>query len=457
MNLGHTMPMSRRSLLAAGALLLPARSFGRASPTQALAPEGETVDVVVIGAGAAGLAAARTLADAGRSVIVLEARERIGGRMFTDTRSMSRPIELGAELIHGTAGTNSLWSIVRSKKIRTARLTTTVVRLAGKSTFVDSHDAALYAFPKGRPPRPASFRPASRNETAEAYLTRLGLLPDNRPLALFYETLDGDNFPNMAASGIEPVVRALWTDPVAITQDDDADYRVPDGYVQVLRPLAEGLRIVLETVVTRIEDRGKAVVVRARSGADTLSVSARHCVVAVPASVLLHGDIEFSPPLPASRIDALKAGEMLPVAKLVMEFNRPVLPGGADGVADFSRNPSYYWNASKGARAFNGQIVVGWATGEPARELLAMPESARFGTMLAAVRSIAGQADLGFSAARMHDWTRDPYAAGAYGAWPDGNAVLKRTGRIHWVGTIMSTVDTACDSGRAAAHQILAR
>jgi monoamine oxidase len=58
-------------------------------------------DVVVIGAGVAGLSAARDLVDAGKSVVVVEARDRIGGRMWTDRTSMSVPIDLGCEFIHG--------------------------------------------------------------------------------------------------------------------------------------------------------------------------------------------------------------------------------------------------------------------------------------------------------------------------------------------------------------------
>ncbi|MBO9319865.1 MAG: FAD-dependent oxidoreductase, partial [Chloroflexus sp.] len=61
----------------------------------------ETFDVVVVGAGAAGLAAARTLHDAGVRVVVVEARPRIGGRIWTDRSCGPYPIELGAELIHG--------------------------------------------------------------------------------------------------------------------------------------------------------------------------------------------------------------------------------------------------------------------------------------------------------------------------------------------------------------------
>src|SRR5437764_563714 len=73
-------------------------------------------DVLVIGAGAAGLAAARALTDAGRRVVVLEARDRIGGRVWTDHTFGSIPVERGAEFIHGDrAGT---WAWLRRAGLR---------------------------------------------------------------------------------------------------------------------------------------------------------------------------------------------------------------------------------------------------------------------------------------------------------------------------------------------------
>jgi len=83
-------------------------------------------DVVVIGAGVAGLSTARELADAGQRVLVVEARDRIGGRMWTDRNSMSVPIELGCEYIHGA--TASTWDLVRKLGLKTRRDEITISR-----------------------------------------------------------------------------------------------------------------------------------------------------------------------------------------------------------------------------------------------------------------------------------------------------------------------------------------
>src|SRR6185312_15916913 len=95
-NQSDTTPrLSRRSFLAASAL------FATARPGWAAKPTGESADVFVIGAGAAGIAAARRLAAANLNVLVFEAQNRIGGRCTTDTASFGVPFDLGAHWIHG--------------------------------------------------------------------------------------------------------------------------------------------------------------------------------------------------------------------------------------------------------------------------------------------------------------------------------------------------------------------
>src|SRR6185437_15183752 len=97
-NLSDTMPrLSRRSFLAASAALL-------AGPAFAAKPAGEDADVIVIGAGAAGIAAARRLTAEKMRVMVFEASDRIGGRCVTDTKTFGVPFDLGAHWIHNPDG-----------------------------------------------------------------------------------------------------------------------------------------------------------------------------------------------------------------------------------------------------------------------------------------------------------------------------------------------------------------
>ena len=93
-------PLTRRSLLALFAVMPVVGKACQPLQGQTL-PEQTHYDTIVIGAGAAGLAAAQTLQDANRSVLLLEARDRVGGRVHTDYDFAPHPVELGAEFLHG--------------------------------------------------------------------------------------------------------------------------------------------------------------------------------------------------------------------------------------------------------------------------------------------------------------------------------------------------------------------
>ncbi|MFI9762768.1 flavin monoamine oxidase family protein [Streptomyces sp. NPDC051963] len=114
-------PISRRTLLIGAGAGIAAGSLAACSPgekKESGAGAGHAdFDVVVIGAGVAGLAAARELTDGGKKVVVVEARDRIGGRMFTDRTSMPVPVDLGCEWIHGRDA--STWDLVHALKLKT--------------------------------------------------------------------------------------------------------------------------------------------------------------------------------------------------------------------------------------------------------------------------------------------------------------------------------------------------
>jgi hypothetical protein len=120
--MGERSLVSRRGVLlgtaaglAAGSLALSSAATAGARPSTS--NPGGDLDVIVIGAGAAGLSSARVLADAGKQVVVVEARDRIGGRLWTDRTGMSVPVERGPEFIHGE--TASTWDLVREQGLKT--------------------------------------------------------------------------------------------------------------------------------------------------------------------------------------------------------------------------------------------------------------------------------------------------------------------------------------------------
>ncbi|MBK9268719.1 MAG: FAD-dependent oxidoreductase [Sphingomonadales bacterium] len=117
-------------------------------------------DVIVIGAGVSGLSAAAEIRRAGKSVLVLEARDRIGGRMWTDRTSMSIPIERGCELIHGGPHVSTL-AICKSEKLRTKMFRRYFRKVNAGDPWQPRDIVAHFFFPRGKPAglRLRSLRP----------------------------------------------------------------------------------------------------------------------------------------------------------------------------------------------------------------------------------------------------------------------------------------------------------
>jgi len=340
-------------------------------------------DVVVIGAGVSGLSAARDLVDAGNSIVVVEARDRIGGRMWTDRTSMSVAIDLGCEFIHGANA--STWELVH--------------HLGLKTLF---HDIAEE--------EPGS--PRQRTNQAD-------LPPEYQ------------------------------------------NFRVVGGYDQILVPIADELPIQLDTVVRRVEHSSAGVVVHADQRGRAVTYRARSAVVTLPVAVLAAGDVEFSPALPAEKVDAFAAVPQVPITKVLMEFDHPVIPADADDMVE-AGVPWYVWNASKEVPGFSGQVVGMGAEMDEATRLLALPRERRHADFLDVLRGIAGDPRLEPVTVVEHEWAKDPFARAAFtdsdSVADDVEMVYEPDGdTLYWAGLITDQVDLSHDSGRETASELLKR
>ncbi|HFS8112845.1 TPA: flavin monoamine oxidase family protein [Enterobacter asburiae] len=452
------MATSRRDFIAGSSALFFSASLIKTSVAGQIGlTAARNADTIIIGAGPAGLSAARELVDAGRSVIVIEARQRTGGRIWTD-RSFSEhvEVELGAELIHGGPGENSLWEMVENLNMPTHPVENMFARYSANTPWVSAREAHFYSFPLYKPQQPSSFKPLKSDKNAEEYLNRLGIEKENRPLSLLAETIDREPFDKMHPREISGELPQLWQNASKNNPDPDGgDFRLTQGYDSILRALSQGVPVQLETVVTRIQDNGNSVLVTATHNSEQLQFSAKNCVVTLPAPVILAGNVTFMPQLSDEKMGALRSGNSVPVVKIIMSFDRKVLPLHSDRLDDFSHIIPCVWNASAGIPDYPGQVLVGWSSGDNARTLLLLSESDRYERMLRVVRDLTGISDLTYQKATMHDWSSDPYSLGAYGCWEDEEGVLKPVGNIYWAGVVMSQVDYAHDSGVKAAKAIL--
>lgn len=404
---------SRRAFLAAGGGVLLAATASSPAPP----PEW---DVAVVGAGPAGLAAARALHDRGLRVVVLEARDRVGGQVFTDRSLAPVPVELGAGLIHGADA--STWELVAETGARTARM---------RSDWSES------------PPLDLSRAPRE-DEDAAAYLRRLGV-PERRwpPVEI-----DGEPLERWSARWVHDTgVFDWWSAP-------REDFRVPDGYDRLLEPLAAGPVIALRSPV-RLVRRGPAGVEIGVAGRGR-PVRARRCVLALPVGVLRSGSVRFEPALPTGHREAVAALEATDAVKLVYLFDRPVLPAGRDTAAG---DGVVAWSVAR-----DPEVVSVWAAGERARALAGRGDADRFAEGLRALAAAVGGTVPDPVGRITHDWAADPYSRGAYLHVPPGahdapaalRAPVDRT--LFFAGEAVTgenTVDGAYDSGYAVSGDLV--
>ena len=283
--------------------------------TREHAAPGSAGSVIVVGAGIAGLAAARELQRAGYTVEVLEAREPIGGRIHTSRRWKDAPMDLGASWIHETEG-NPLTALARE---------------AGARTVATSYDRSTGYGRSGLPFSAAETRRMeSLQAQIEAVIERAQAADADQPLRAAIEAgLDwrslsaGDRelaelllnstIEHEYAGSLRELSTWWWDDDAGF---DGGDVLFPDGFGALTDFLATGLDIATGCVVEGIEWEAQGV--RVHAGARTRR--ADHALVSVPLGVLKTGAIEFSPALPQSKRKAIDALAMGVLNKCFLRF-----------------------------------------------------------------------------------------------------------------------------------------
>jgi monoamine oxidase len=429
-------------------------------------------DVLVIGAGAAGLAAARALADAGRRVIVLEARARIGGRVWTDRAFAAIPVERGAEFIHGEQADS--WALVRRAGLRTEsfsrwqgrRIVAEDGRLAG--------DELLHA----------------RTDLQRVFTLEQQLAEYQGPDCSLAEWLAANDYSPLAAHIADlrlahsncatpaTISVAELTHELKIADKGPGDFHILDGYDRLLALLAEELDIRLGTAVTEIQWAEDGVTIetirkggkemlehRDRSRSPNLPVSqsfrANRAIVTLPLALLQANAVVFDPPLPAAKRAAIAALTMAPAMKLLLRFEERFWDAGMTFLT--GRDPVPVWWTIRR----DMPLLTGFITGPRAARLAAHEPEGALEQGMAALSAIFGDAPRRlFAAGAVVDWAADEWARGGYSSVPPGahgqRAVLAQpSGALHFAGeaTVFAnnpaTVHGALHSGARAAREIL--
>lgn len=384
-----------------GSGALAAAFAGAGSPARAGEP-----DVVVIGAGAAGIAAAKQLQAAGRSVVVLEGRGRLGGRTFTDT-SLGPAYDAGAMFIHWAE--RNPW--------------TEIARELGVPTPNESWGGGFQLFQNGKP-MAASDRARRRGAFGE--IDRRLETADLQGRDISIAELLGDLGPELAPVASSGLLLSIGEESARISARDyqrlwsGDDYVVPSGYGHLVARYAAGLDIRLSQPVTAIDWSGAGVAIATASG----MLRARACIVTVPVGVLKAGAIRFTPELPARTRDALAGIGMGALTKIALK-----LTGERFGIAPGTT----YFEAGAAGRLLSFELfpgdqdlVVGYCGGDYARELSqGGAEAAREHVVDLLASMIGGDLRKAAGPVSFPAWWTDPFSRGSYSVCLPGHAAAR--------------------------------
>lgn len=407
-----------------------------------------SVDTMIIGAGAAGLAAARRLQDAGQRILILEAGPRIGGRAWTDAQTFSSPVDRGCAWLH-QADKNPFTPLAR----------------AYGCTLAAHDDAPWQLYGQGL--RLSAAQESEALAAVDVLEQRIDRHAGaDRPLAALCDA--GNWRERWAGETLGPLDAGADSAQLSVRGlqqhgSTKPNWLVREGFGSVVTRFGADLPVALGERVSEIDYRGSRIVVRTSGG----TVEAADCIVTVSTGVLRAEAIRFLPQLPLPKLHALDALPMGHFTKVILEFDGllPGLPAGG-WVAD--ARPPMDQTMHFLCHPFNARLVIGLAGGAYGEVLARLPE---------AVAVQAGYARLSECIGNRHgrrlvkgaftDWATDPLYLGGYAylapGGGDARVVLGESvdERLHFAGEavaleLMQTCGGAFLSGRQAAEGIIA-
>lgn len=414
--------------------------------------------IVIVGAGAAGLMAACKLSEQGHQVTVVEARDRIGGRIHTLQEGFSSPVEAGAEFIHGElpltqqlltkAGAAATPMSGRPYQVYNGEISQEepfdsqwnmlMAALAGLQSDTDIATFLNEHFP--------------REQYEDLHHTVFG----------FVEGYDAADAHKASAFAL----RGEWSESEEATQ-----YHIPGGYVRIIRYLFDeitkaGGKIILSSPVKEVRwATGRATVITTRD----LTLEAEKVIVTIPLGVLQHGDIRFVPAI--KNLAAVNDIGFGGIVKFLFEFKHAFWEDHAARKmkkAGFIFSDAFvptWWTQLPDKMP----LLTGWLGG-PKTSSISHRQEDLFEEALKSLAYIFNYPEKNIRdeirAWHIADWVTDPYSRGAYGyamvKTPEARVRLSTpiadtiyfAGEALYEGTAMGTVEAALTSGETVAKQI---
>jgi monoamine oxidase len=376
----------------------------------------------------AGLEAARLLADAGKRVVIIEARERIGGRIFTEHVSMGSgfdpvSVELGAEFIHGLPP--ATWNLIQDAQLETYELEGEQ-RLFTNGHFVSGdefHGAAGNVIEQ----MTAWFatQPSGTDQTFSEYLDRAGIDGPTRTRATAY--VEGFNAADRDIIGVAALARQQCAEDAI---QSDRIFHVSAGYDALPAYLAgkfaaRGGKILFAHEVRQIQwSRHETAVSGMAAGGQGFELHARQAIITLPLGVLQAGTVNFDP-APAEIVSSIKKMAMGTALRMSLLFRDKFWQSDLSFLSAPDGSPPTWWTPSPNPTP----LITGWLGGRKAATFMKKNGVSAWPTALLSEALRTLSEIFGISTKELnkllishhsHDWQSDPYARGAYSYAPAG-------------------------------------
>lgn len=427
-------------------------------------------DTLIIGAGAAGLAAAKELQTAGQQVLILEARDRIGGRVWSDYGLATHPVELGAEFVHGEVVTRDLAATygLRLQPVLAddrgyihseTGLQTIADYTQGEAAIardvMQSNESAIWEWAD-------SWVLQGKLDTDVATLVKAQGIEIPAPVQqIVSHTYSADYGVYWDQLGVHGLVESTYEG------DGCAEYRLVEGYGELFDRWARDLKIALNHAIARIDWRSPDYVEVTTT--DGLRFQADRVVITLPLAILQREIVEFLPALPDWKQQAINGLGSSSIIKLILKFDRPFWP--ADWEHCHTHLSSQLWWRPGFGTADEAPIVTAFVGAAGAEWLRSLGELGAINVGLAHLANIFTIEEQilrdRFVSGKLVDWCADPYSQMGYSYTPVGGTGLRAQlaqaidDRLYFAGEAASvlrpaTVHGAIATGIASAHQILA-
>ena len=426
------------------------------TPSQPLAKT-----VIVVGAGISGIKAAHQLDAAGFDVQVLEGRDRIGGRTWTDN-SLGAPIDLGASWIHGING-NPLYELAQQQNLPLHTWDYDNSVLYNQQGEIDSNlENRLQSVESDMENWAFTALMANSNATV---LDALNIGRNNGDLDDFSEAEIAYIETGYIEHEIAADVSDIAIQPLnSIDGFNGSEVVFPQGYDALTKNLAQQLNVQLNTWVSEIDYSGEQIKVSTSKG----NFSADYVIVTVPLGVLKKQKINFTPALPEDKLNAINSLDMGVLNKVYLKFDSIFWDNSITNMAKISEQKGQFVDWLNLEPATGMPILMAFNGAEFAKQTEQMSEQQVVDQAMNTLRSMYGQ-DIPLPAKYVVTrWHNDTFSYGSYSYVPKGATANMREdlaepvqNRVFFAGEAThsdypSTVHGAYLSGEREAERIIA-